>query len=32
MSTGEARGELIQNRGTQFDPNAVDAILAVIGV
>jgi HD-GYP domain-containing protein (c-di-GMP phosphodiesterase class II) len=30
MSTDEARRELIQNRGTQFDPQAVDAILAVI--
>src|SRR4029453_17096194 len=29
MTTDEARGELIQNRGTQFDPNVVDAILAV---
>jgi response regulator RpfG family c-di-GMP phosphodiesterase len=32
MSTDEARRELIQNRGTQFDPHAVDALLAVIGV
>jgi HD-GYP domain-containing protein (c-di-GMP phosphodiesterase class II) len=29
MSTDEARRELVQNRGTQFDPNVVDAILAV---
>ena len=32
MSTDEARSQLIQNRGTQFDPNAVDAILAVVAV
>jgi HD-GYP domain-containing protein (c-di-GMP phosphodiesterase class II) len=30
MSIDEARRELIQNRGTQFDPNVVDAILAVV--
>ena len=30
MSTEEARTELIQNRGTQFDPNVVDATLAVV--
>jgi HD-GYP domain-containing protein (c-di-GMP phosphodiesterase class II) len=30
MSIDEARRELIQNRGTQFDPNVVDATLAVI--
>jgi HD-GYP domain-containing protein (c-di-GMP phosphodiesterase class II) len=29
MSAMEAREELIRNRGTQFDPNIVDAILAV---
>jgi len=29
MSTEEAREELVQNRGTQFDPDVVDAILAV---
>jgi len=32
MSTDEARSQLTQNRGTQFDPNAVDAILAVVAV
>jgi HD-GYP domain-containing protein (c-di-GMP phosphodiesterase class II) len=30
MSTDEARRELIQNRGTQFDRNVVDAIVAVM--
>jgi HD-GYP domain-containing protein (c-di-GMP phosphodiesterase class II) len=30
MSAKEAREELVQNRGTQFDPEVVDAILAVI--
>jgi HD-GYP domain-containing protein (c-di-GMP phosphodiesterase class II) len=29
MSPEEARSELIQNRGTQFDPDVVDAILAL---
>jgi HD-GYP domain-containing protein (c-di-GMP phosphodiesterase class II) len=29
MSPAEARAELEQNRGTQFDPDVVDAILAV---
>jgi HD-GYP domain-containing protein (c-di-GMP phosphodiesterase class II) len=29
MSANEAREELVRNRGTQFDPNVVDAILAV---
>jgi HD-GYP domain-containing protein (c-di-GMP phosphodiesterase class II) len=29
MSAKEAREELVRNRGTQFDPNVVDAILAV---
>jgi HD-GYP domain-containing protein (c-di-GMP phosphodiesterase class II) len=29
MSAARAREELIQNRGTQFDPTVVDAILAV---
>jgi HD-GYP domain-containing protein (c-di-GMP phosphodiesterase class II) len=29
MSAKEAREELMQNRGTQFDPQVVDAILAV---
>jgi HD-GYP domain-containing protein (c-di-GMP phosphodiesterase class II) len=29
MSTAEARAELEQNRGTQFDPDVVDAVLAV---
>ena len=29
MSTEEAREELVQNRATQFDPDVVDAILAV---
>jgi HD-GYP domain-containing protein (c-di-GMP phosphodiesterase class II) len=28
-SANEAREELVRNRGTQFDPNVVDAILAV---
>jgi HD-GYP domain-containing protein (c-di-GMP phosphodiesterase class II) len=28
-SANEAREELVCNRGTQFDPNVVDAILAV---
>jgi HD-GYP domain-containing protein (c-di-GMP phosphodiesterase class II) len=28
MSLTEARAELMQNRGTQFDPDVVDAILA----
>jgi HD-GYP domain-containing protein (c-di-GMP phosphodiesterase class II) len=27
----EAKAELVQNRGTQFDPTVVDALLAVIG-
>ena len=29
MSTEEARKEMVLNRGTQFDPNVVDAILAL---
>ena len=29
MSLTEARAELMQNRGTQFDPDVVDAILAI---
>jgi HD-GYP domain-containing protein (c-di-GMP phosphodiesterase class II) len=29
MTTDEARRELIQNRGTHFDPNVVGAILGV---
>ena len=29
MSAEEARQELMRNRGTQFDPNVVDALLAV---
>lgn len=29
MSTKEAREELIRNRGTQFDPDVVDAILGI---
>jgi HD-GYP domain-containing protein (c-di-GMP phosphodiesterase class II) len=29
MSANGAREELVRNRGTQFDPNVVDAILAV---
>jgi HD-GYP domain-containing protein (c-di-GMP phosphodiesterase class II) len=29
MSADEAREELVQNRGTQFDPDVVDAFLAV---
>ena len=29
MSADEAREELVRNRGTHFDPNVVDAILAV---
>lgn len=29
MSLTEARAELMQNRGTQFDPDVVDAILAL---
>ena len=29
MSTKEAREELIRNRGTQFDPNVIDAILGI---
>jgi HD-GYP domain-containing protein (c-di-GMP phosphodiesterase class II) len=29
MSTEEAREEMVLNRGTQFDPNVVDAILAL---
>jgi HD-GYP domain-containing protein (c-di-GMP phosphodiesterase class II) len=30
MSRDEARRELRQNRGTQFDPTVVDVILAVM--
>jgi HD-GYP domain-containing protein (c-di-GMP phosphodiesterase class II) len=30
MSADEAREELVRNRGTQFDPDVVDAILAVV--
>jgi HD-GYP domain-containing protein (c-di-GMP phosphodiesterase class II) len=29
MSIADARAELAANRGTQFDPNVVDAILAL---
>jgi HD-GYP domain-containing protein (c-di-GMP phosphodiesterase class II) len=29
MSSEEARDELVRNRGTQFDPDVVDAMLAV---
>jgi hypothetical protein len=29
MFADEAREELVQNRGTQFDPDVVDGILAV---
>jgi HD-GYP domain-containing protein (c-di-GMP phosphodiesterase class II) len=29
MTVAEARGELLHNRGTQFDPDVVDAILAL---
>jgi putative nucleotidyltransferase with HDIG domain len=29
LSSAEAREELVRNRGTQFDPSVVDAILAV---
>jgi HD-GYP domain-containing protein (c-di-GMP phosphodiesterase class II) len=29
MSLAETRAELVQNRGTQFDPDVVDAILAL---
>jgi HD-GYP domain-containing protein (c-di-GMP phosphodiesterase class II) len=30
MSLEESRAELVLNRGTQFDPEVVDAILAVM--
>ena len=29
LSIEAARGELLRNRGTQFDPHVVDALLAV---
>jgi HD-GYP domain-containing protein (c-di-GMP phosphodiesterase class II) len=31
MSNAEARAELLQNRATQFDPDVVDAIIAITG-
>ena len=31
MSDAEARVELLQHRGSQFDPDIVDAVLAVLG-
>ena len=31
MSDAEARAELLQHRGSQFDPDIVDAVLAVLG-
>ncbi|HKH31992.1 MAG TPA: HD-GYP domain-containing protein [Gaiellaceae bacterium] len=32
MSDAEARAELLQHRGSQFDPDVVDALVGVIGV